>query len=111
MAASADLPPGRYCYANPDSGLTMTIKRPGSAEIDLSYSPRRGGHGCGLQGDVTAIPGGWRYREDQCEMDILFAGDGAVSFRDKGRKCRELSCGANAAFDGIRLAGRDRKRC
>jgi hypothetical protein len=115
MSRSSELPAGKYCYANPDSTLTLDVREKGSAGLSLIYSPRDGGHSCGLEGTVKAIKGGWRYSEKTdgrlCRLDILFAGNGKVSVKDHEQICRDSHCGANAWFDGIEFSKRDRKRC
>ncbi|WP_332685944.1 hypothetical protein [Bosea sp. (in: a-proteobacteria)] len=107
--------PGRYCFANRFSELTIAVEASGSARIGIEHLGG-GTHTCGLEGRGRPVAAGWQLElegvEGTCRLELVMSPAGRLTTRDPGGACKATYCGLRADIADLALdLRRDKRRC
>lgn len=109
--------PGRHCFANRSSQLTMMVGRDGTARIKIEHvAANPQAHLCHLEERAVPTGEGWRVTSNGsaglCRLDLVVSPTGRLTLRDDKNVCKANNCGFAAYLGDVRFdLARDRRQC
>jgi hypothetical protein len=109
--------PGRHCFANRSSELSLTVDRDGAAQVAIDHvASNPQAHLCHLEAPAQPTAEGWRVTSQGdaglCRLDLVVAPSGRMTLRDERNGCKNNHCGHAAYLADVSFnLARDRRQC
>ena len=109
--------PGRHCFANRSTELSLTVNRDGAAQLVIDHvASNPQAHLCHLDERAEPTSEGWRVTSQGdgglCRLDLLVATSGRMTLRDENNGCKANHCGFAAYLGDISFdLARHRRPC
>jgi hypothetical protein len=109
--------PGRHCFANRSTELSLTVNRDGAAQVVIDHvASNPQAHLCHLDERAEPTSEGWRVTSQGdvglCRLDLLVSTSGRMTLRDEKNGCKANHCGFAAYLGDIAFdLARHRRPC